>query len=57
MAIIFTGSMIAPGFAEHVEANDFAPEQEQLLSPSLADPPPRDDDLSSGLAVSYWKIQ
>jgi hypothetical protein len=55
-AIIFTGSMIAPGFAEHVEANDFAPEQEQPLSPQRADPQPKDGELSDGLAASYWKI-
>ena len=56
ISIVFTGAMIVPGFADHVEVNDFAPEQEQALSPELADPQPNDGELSRGLAVSYWKI-
>ena len=55
-SIVFSWAMTGPGIADHVEINDFAPEQEEPLDPDAADPQPTDGELSAGLAVSYWKI-
>ena len=55
-SIVFSWAMTGPGIADHVEINDFAPEQEEPLDPDAADPQPTDGELAAGLAVSYWKI-
>ena len=36
-SIVFSWAMTGPGIADHVEINDFAPEQEEPLDPDAAD--------------------
>ena len=56
LLIAFAWSAVTPASADHVEPNDFAPEQEQPIDAKPADPQPSDSELSAGLAVRYWQI-
>ncbi len=56
LAAAMVCSWADPAFANHVEPNDFAPEQEAPIGAKPADPQPGDGDLSGGLAVRYWDI-
>lgn len=56
LAAVMVSSWTNPASAEHVEPNDFAPEQEAPIDAKPADPQPGDGDLSGGLAVHYWDI-
>ncbi len=56
LAAVIVCSWTDSAFADHVEPNDFAPEQEAPIDAKPADPQPEDGDLSGGLAVRYWDI-
>ena len=46
----------SPANADHVEPNDFAPEQEQPIDAAPANPQPDAGALAPGLSVSYWQV-